>query len=139
MADTAGNRNPGYAHSWTELVAADTFQHQYLGIVTAFLDGKYSGYVQELADCTDAKGRTAFRIADPEVRREFQKRLYYLGRYILQCPPVHKSKTCAVHFATDCLDGSRPVADFENGDRLISSTPMIKFDNASDGIFYIVG
>ena len=110
MPIDSGGRPRLHGCSWPFLVDSASFKSKYLPVITSILDGAHKGHVRALAMSKDKKGRTALKIAAPEARREIQRRLFYLGRYDLELPAVHKSKTCVVHFAKDCLDDSRPVA-----------------------------
>ena len=49
----------------------------------------------------DSRGRSALDVSSPLVKVALQSRLLFCGRYELEDPPVHVSKTCEVVFAKD--------------------------------------
>ena len=105
-------------HGWVKFVSGGFFEDSPDDIskLVEFVndEGKCSKQILEaLAYAKDRAGRQAIDFAHDEIKKAFQQRLLFLGRYKLSerhnqesgagtdCNPVHRSENCLVLFATD--------------------------------------
>ncbi len=90
---------------WFHLLGSDRFS----GRVAACLS-RHAAHVSALAYCRDEGGRRAIVVAAKACKSALQAAVLFMRRFELAPQCEHRSATCLLFFATDCLDGDRRVA-----------------------------
>jgi len=94
-------------HAWVDFISSHLEDdYQLTDELVSFLKNKKECNRETLFFLAHAKGyngKDAMTVAISKIGRAFQSRLYKFGRYEIENEehPVHKSKTCTVHFAID--------------------------------------
>jgi len=100
--DEEDNPASQYGGSLHCLVSKDPQPGTFLTVFSKLLETCSLERIRALADSRDAQGRTTLSLALGVYREEFERRLFFFGRYQLRPgPPAYRTQTSYVVFADD--------------------------------------